>query len=50
MTQKEIVDGKPQNKIFFMIQKEDGVRIEAMDNNKLVGVSAGKLKTLSKQI
>lgn len=50
ITQKELENGKAKNKIFFMVQKNGGLRIEAPVANKMSGMSGPAInsKTISK--
>ena len=52
LTQKDLENGKAKNKIFFMVQKNNGLRIEAPVANKMSGMSGPAInsKTISKEI
>lgn len=50
LTQNELENGRAKNKIFFMVQKNHGKRIEAPSTNKMAGMSGPAInsKTISK--
>lgn len=52
VTQNEIEQGRAKNKIFFMVQRNGGKRIEAPATNKMAGMSGPAInsKTISKEI
>ena len=50
LTQNELEGGRAKNKIFFMVQRNKGMRIEAPSTNKMVGMSGPAInsRTISK--
>ena len=52
LTQNEVEAGRAKNKIFFMVQRNHGQRIEAPSTNKMAGMSGPAInsKTISKEI
>lgn len=50
VTQNELEGGRAKNKIFFMVQRNKGMRIEAPSTNKMVGMSGPAInsRTISK--